>query len=228
MHFKGSMTPHKRWLALLHHQQPDRVPLDYWATPEVTQRLMEHLGCAPYHALMERLHADYLVSVSPRYVCPSLSADVDAFGIGYCRVDFGTGTYSEAVHHPLAQYGSLQKIKADYTWPKPGWWDYSDIADQIIGREAYPVRGGGSEPFWIYKDLRGQEQAFIDLVEHPDIVHYCLDILFELAYQNTLRTLETIPGKVTVTYIAEDLGGQTNLLISPHHIREYLFPGMKL
>jgi len=79
----------------------------------------------------------------------------------------------------------------------------------------------------IYKDLRGQEQALIDLVEHPDIVQYCLDILFELAYQNTLRTLETIPGKVTVTYIAEDLGGQTNLLISPHHIREFLFPGMK-
>jgi len=79
----------------------------------------------------------------------------------------------------------------------------------------------------IYKDLRGQEKALIDLVEHPDIVQYCLDILFELAYQNTLRTLETIPGKVTVTYIAEDLGGQTNLPISPHHIREFLFPGMK-
>ncbi len=227
MHFKGSMTPHERWLALLHHQQPDRVPLDYWATPEVTQRLMEHLGCETYHTLMERLHVDYLVSVSPRYVGPSLPADVDAFGVGFRWVDFGTGTYSEAVHHPLAQYGSLQEIKANYTWPIPGWWDYSDIANQIKDREAYPVRGGGSEPFWIYKDLRGQEQALIDLVEHPDIVHYCLDNLFELAYQNTLRTLESIPGKVTVTYIAEDLGGQTNLLISPGHIREYLFPGMK-
>ncbi len=26
------------------------------------------------------------------------------------------------------------------------------------------------------------EQAFIDLVENPEIVHYCLDKLFDLAY----------------------------------------------
>ncbi len=44
----------------------------------------------------------------------------------------------------------------------------------------------------------------MDLVEHPDIVEYCLGKLFELAYQNTLRIYEAIPGKVNVTYVAED------------------------
>ena len=221
------MTSRERWLALLHHQKPDHVPLDYWATPEITQKLMSHLGCVTFHELMEKLHVDYLVSVAPRYVGPSLPKNKDVFGIGYRDINFGTGIYSEAVDHPLSHYSSIGEIKANYTWPEPDWWDYNDIPDQIKGCEAYPIRGGGSEPFLTYKDLRGQEQALIDLVEHPDIVHYCLDVLFELAYRNTLRILDAIPGKVTVTYIAEDLGGQTNLLISPAHIREYLFPGMR-
>ena len=67
----------------------------------------------------------------------------------------------------------------------------------------------------------------IDLADNPEIVHYCLEKLFDLAYQNTLRILEAVPGKVTYCYVAEDLGGQHNLLFSPVHIREFLFPGMR-
>jgi uroporphyrinogen decarboxylase len=44
---------------------------------------------------------------------------------------------------------------------------------------------------------------------------------------NTRRIYEEIPGKVTLTYVAEDMGGQNDLMISPAHIREFLLPGMK-
>ena len=98
---------------------------------------------------------------------------------------------------------------------------------QLEGLEEYPVQGGGSEPLLTYAELRGREQAMLDLVENPQIVQYCLDKLFDLAYQNTLRILETLPGKVTYCYVAEDLGSQSNLMYSPAHIRRYLFPGMK-
>jgi uroporphyrinogen decarboxylase len=67
----------------------------------------------------------------------------------------------------------------------------------------------------------------VDLVENPEIVHYCLGKMFELAYQNTLRIFDAIPGRVTCAYVAEDMGAQTDLMISPKHIREFLFPGMK-
>lgn len=75
--------------------------------------------------------------------------------------------------------------------------------------------------------MRGEEQAFIDLIENPEIVHYCLDKLFDLAYENTRRIYETIPGKVLITYVAEDLGSQTGLMYSPAQIREFLLPRMK-
>ena len=52
------MTPRERWRAVLLGQTPDRVPCDYWATAEVTERLMRELGCATTRALWERLGID--------------------------------------------------------------------------------------------------------------------------------------------------------------------------
>jgi uroporphyrinogen decarboxylase len=224
---KESMTPKERWLAVLNRKQPDRVPTDYWGTGEINQKMMEHTGCASFRDMMKLLHIDNPVSVGPRYVGPPIAPHTDVFKVGYTDVDFGTGVYEEPRSCPLAPYNTVDEIQRNYTWPDPDWWDYREIPGQLKGLEEYPVRGGGSEPFLIYKNLRGQEQAMIDLVDHPDIVQYCLEKLFELAYQETLRIYEAIPGKVTITYIAEDLGGQRNLLFSPAQIRKFLFPGMK-
>ncbi|MBC7237359.1 MAG: uroporphyrinogen-III decarboxylase-like protein, partial [Chloroflexi bacterium] len=191
---KETMTPRERWLAVLQRRTPDRVPMDYWTTAEAQEKLLKYLGLADEMALLKRLHIDRPFSVSPRYVGPPIPDDQDVYGITYKNVDYGTGVYREAVVHPLAAYTSVEEIEANYHWPDPDWWDYSDLPAQIAPYEEYPIRGGGSEPFLIYKNLRGQEQAFMDLVLYPEIVHYCLDRLFELAYQNTLRIYEAIPG----------------------------------
>lgn len=222
-----TMTPKARWMAVLERKPPDRVPMDYWGTPEITEQLKRHLNCADTYAMLRKLHVDFVISAQPRYVGPPLPPGQDVFGIRYRNIPYGTGVYEEAVFSPLAAYASVAEIEANYTWPDPDWWDYSLIADQIKGWEDYPIRGGGSEPFLIYKNLRGHEQAMMDLIEHPDIVEYCLEKLFDLAYTQTLRIFEAIPDKVTFSYVAEDMGGQNDLLFSPRHIRRYLFPGMK-
>ncbi|MGQ9631271.1 MAG: uroporphyrinogen decarboxylase family protein [bacterium] len=224
---KESMTPRERWLAVLKRQKPDRVPMDYWGTPEATEKLMRHLGCEDEETMFKRLHIDKVITVGPRYIGPPISEDSDVFGCRFENMDYGTGVYRECVYHPLAQYETLEEIERNYTWPSPDWYDYSEIPDQIAGKEEYPIRGGGSEPFLIYKNLRGQEQAFMDLILHPEIVHFCLDKLFDLCYENTLRIYEKIPGKVMISYVAEDMGGQEDLMFSPAQIREFLIPRMK-
>ncbi len=45
---KETMTGRERWLAVLNRQKPDRIPMDYWATPEVIEKLMKYLGNASY------------------------------------------------------------------------------------------------------------------------------------------------------------------------------------
>lgn len=248
-----AMTPRERWLAVLTRQQPDRVPMDYWSTPEFSASLIRHLGLrrasqkqlvqelnrssrsihkenAAKRALrqaLQHMQVDFVVSVGPKYTGPRPPANTDIFGCTYRTIQYGSGEYSEVVTHPLAQYATVEQIADKYQWPSPDWYDYRDIPEQISGWEDYPIRGGGSEPFLTYKNLRGQEQAMMDLVENPEIVHYCLDRLFALAYENTRRIYETIPGKVMITYVAEDMGGQDNLMFSKKHIRAFLLPRMK-
>lgn len=250
---RESMTPRERWLAVLSRQKPDRVPMDFWTTPEFAARLIRHMGLSrlshrrlveqlnrsgrdplrPNHAraalleALRRLKVDIVVHVGPRYAGPRLPANTDVFGCTYRSVDYGSGEYSEVITNPLATYTTVEEIQANYRWPDPDWYDYSVIPRQIEGWEQHPIQGGGSEPFLIYKNLRGQQQALMDLVENPEIVHYCLDRLFHLATVNTQRIFETIPGKVTHCYVAEDMGGQDNLMFSKKHIRAFLIPRMK-
>ncbi len=223
---KETMSPRERWLAVLNRQTPDRVPMDIWITPEAAKGLQEYLGC-DWDGVVQRLHIDPPLGVDGRYVGPPPNEGEDIWGIRYRNIDYGTGSYREAATSPLARYNSVEEIEANYTWPSPDHWDYSHLPEAIRGNEHRIIRGGGSEPMLVYKNLRGDRQAFTDLIEHPGIVHYCLGKLFDLAYQNTLRIFESIPGAVSITYVAEDLGGQDAIMYSPEHCREFFFPGMK-
>ena len=221
------MTPRERWLAVLNHQKADRVPCDFRSTPEAAQRLMDHLGCANMLEVHRRLHIDPIVDLGPRYVGPTLPPGADAFGARYQQSDYGLGTYADVVHHPLAQYASVAEIESDYTWPDPDWWDYSGIPDQLKGSEDQVIRGGGSEPFATYKFLRGTAQGYMDLIDNPEMVHFVLGKLYELCYQQTLRTFEAAPGAIIWTWVAEDVGSQEGLLVSLDHIGEFFIPHMK-
>jgi uroporphyrinogen decarboxylase len=224
---KETMTPRERYLAVLERKQPDRIPLEWRATPEVGEKLMRHFGC-PLEEIFDRLHVDRVIDLAPRYAGPSIEPGYDMYGCQHRLVDYGTGAYDEVVSHPLAHYTSVDAIEAEYTWPTADWFDFGGIAGQVAGKERYPIRGGGSEPFLTYKDLRGMEQAYLDLIEHPEIVHYILDQLFALRFELTRRIYEQLPhGTVHITYVAEDLGSQESLLMSPAAIREFLLPRMK-
>ena len=222
-----SMTPKERWLAVLAGEQPDRTPMDYWATAEATAKLMRHLGVAAEREMYEKLHIDQVINVGPAYAGPPLPADADVFGCRYTLADYGSGTYRECVHHPLAAFDSVAEIEAAYEWPSVDLYDFSDLQRQATGWEDFPVRGGGSEPFLIYKSLRGQERAFVDLIESPEIVDYCLDKLFGLARETSTRIYEALPGQVSISYVAEDLGAQEGLMLSMEHIRRFLLPRMQ-
>ncbi len=224
---KETMTPRERWLAVMNREKPDRVPMDYWATPEATEKLKRHLGCGDEQAVFERLHIDRMVGVGPEYVGPPIPDGADMWGCRFKEVNYGTGTYNECVYNPLAEYETVEEIERSYTWPSPDWFDFSVIPDMVAENEDRPLQGGGSEPFLTYKDLRGQEQGCMDLILNPEMVRYCLGILYQFCYDLTLRIYEQAGGNIMFSYVAEDLGSQEDLLYSPEQIREFFIPHMK-
>lgn len=224
---RDQMTSRERWLAVLNREQPDRLPMDYWATDEATEKVLAYLGCADEWEMFERLHIDRPLRVEPEYVGPPIEPGYDMYGCRFEGVDYGTGMYEECVYHPLAECDSVDQVEENYTWPTADWFDFSVIVDQVENRDEWPVQGGGSEPFLFYARLRGMEQAYMDLVVNPELVHYCLDELFDFRYQYTLRIYETIPGRVDISYVAEDFGSQESLLFSPQQIRTFFIPRMQ-
>jgi hypothetical protein len=90
---KETMTPRERWLAVMNRQKPDRVPMDFWTTPEFAARLIHHLGFSrlsekrlvtelnrpgrdPKHLnqaraalrnVLQHLKIDFVIHISPRY-----------------------------------------------------------------------------------------------------------------------------------------------------------------
>ena len=225
---RETMTPRERWLAVLSRRKPDRVPMDYWGTFEAGQRVAQHLGVSSHREMIERLHIDEVVTIFPAWAGPLLPPREDAFGCRYQSADYGSGSYLECVYNPLAGYESVEEIEREYRWPSADLFDYSVVLKQIHGREAYPVHAGGSEPFLTYKYLRGQERSFMDMIEKPEIVDYCLDKLFDFAYDLTVRLFETLPaGLMLLSFVNEDMGGQNGLMYSPRHIRRFFLPRMK-
>jgi uroporphyrinogen decarboxylase len=142
-------------------------------------------------------------------------------------VNYGSGRYKECIHHPLKNFTTVEEIEGNYVWPDPDWWDYRSLKKQIQAWDSYPVQAGDYEPLLTYKHLRGDEQAYLDLALNPDMVHYCLDKLFYLGYEEILRSYEQIGEQVVTTYVAEDMGAQNGLLIAPEQIRAYLLPRME-
>ena len=52
------MTSRERVKAALEHRQPDRCPVDFWAVPELVERLAAHYGVAGEDELLDIFQVD--------------------------------------------------------------------------------------------------------------------------------------------------------------------------
>ena len=78
------MTPRDRVLSALAHQQPDFVPVDYYATPEIRQALLDHFGVSDDDAIQQCLGTD-IRCVNPPYTGPPH----ETFADGSTRDEWG-------------------------------------------------------------------------------------------------------------------------------------------
>jgi len=221
------MTPRERWIATLSGKRPDRWPTDYWATDEVTTRLLKDLACSNQNELWRRLGVDKPLNLAPRYAGPDLG-DRDVWGLRHVEQVYadGAGVYREVVEHPLAAAQTPADLDR-YPWPKVDWYDFSVIPDRLREAGDWPVRAGTYEPFLLYCQMRGLEQAFVDLLDRPDFVDAAIERLFRFHYEFNERLFEAGRGRIDITYVAEDFGSQTSLLMSPKTIETIFLPRIR-
>jgi uroporphyrinogen decarboxylase len=212
-------------------ERPDRVPCDFWGTGEVLERLKRELGCSTDHALWERLGVDKLIHLGPvhprarekEWHLQSLFSlwKVETVDIAQA----GGSVYRESVVNPLARATSVEEIDR-FPWPQPEEWDLSHLPGQLEAWKDYPILCGSSEPFYLYCRLRGMELALEDLISHPEMAEAILEHIQTVDEGVIRRILETFHSQIDFVYLAEDLGTQESLLISPRLWRRFLKPRM--
>jgi len=221
------MTSRERWQAVLSGKKPDRWPTDFWSTGEVLERLQKELRCKDADELWQRLKIDRPFGIGGRYRGPDLG-DKTIWGVRHKPQTYadGAGVYNEVADHPLAAAKTVQDVLR-YPWPDPDWYDFSEVKAKLAKAGDRVVQGGGYEPFLIYCEMRGLEQAFIDLLEAPEVVDAAIGRIFDFHYAINERLFEAGAGRIDVTYVAEDLGSQHSLLMSLDLIRRILLPRIR-
>jgi uroporphyrinogen decarboxylase len=216
------MNSRERILAAIRHEPTDRPPTDIWATQEVWDRLMAHLGVEDRPAVYDRLEIDGIMGIAPPYIGPELRSDPDeptgyyedAWGMGYRPQAYATGSYNEQVHFPLASAQTIADLEA-YRWPSPDWYDYAalpGLAAQFPGRA---IMCGYTAVFYYHNKLRGLELSLMDPILRPEFTHHLIGRLSDFFTAYHRRCFEAGRGAIDVTQVTDDFGSQTGLMLSP-------------
>ena len=240
------MDHRARILAAIRHEPVDRVPTDIWATPEVQQKLCAHFGidlgptatssgpalCGgalardmeATLALFDRLGVDGILNIAPPYIGPPLRKEGDyhenEWGMGFRSQAYGTGTYDEQVHYPLADAETIADLEA-CCWPDPDWYDYGALPAlaALCGRRA--ICCGYTAIFYYHNLLRGLELSLMDPILRPEFTHYLVRRISGFFGEYHRRSFEAGRGWVDITQVTDDFGSQHGLLISPSVFKEF-------
>jgi uroporphyrinogen decarboxylase len=201
--------------------------MDFWGTDEIRAGVSAYLGVRSDEEMYARLHVDRPVVVDPPYSGPPLPHDTDMWGIRYRDMAYGTGSYREVCHSPLAAFDTVEQIEAGYRWPSPDLYDYGALTEQVRGHDDRPVQYSLMNVYALYTRLRGMEQAFVDFAANQEIVLHCMERTVAHYYERATRVLEKLGGRVDFTWISNDMGSQEDLLFSPETMRRLFLPGIR-
>ncbi len=233
------MKHRDRVLTALNHETPDRCPLQVSFTPEFADRLRADLalkgqsihnphGGGNTYELERAIDEDMLLTsvgwANSYYM--GTNAYVDEWGVGWdaqaYETPFGTGHYTEMVHHPLAEDDAI----ASYTPPDPNRPELYTEAERVLSEfkaEYWIVGVTVTTIFETAWALRGYEQMLIDFALNPDLA----DAILEIPYRYHLTAAKKLVEMgVDMIWTGDDVGMQQGMLISRSHWQQFLKPRM--
>lgn len=244
----STCTHRERVIAALHHQEPDRVPLDMMgnATMLVDQTyfaLRDYLGFAPIPPIRHGTTANYYdervlahLDIDFRRVflderpehAPSLTDGpyADAWGIRYLR----KGPFVNLLENPLKNVASVAQVNA-HPWPRAAELFTADgLSDRA--RRMYDATDFGlvaRNPLTAgFLDracqMMGTPELLTALATEPEIARSIIDHLLAIYRDVYAMFLDAVGPYVQMVEVADDLASQQSLLISPAMYRRYIKP----
>lgn len=243
------MLGRERALMTLHHQVPDRIPLDLGSTNCTTMtkvaydNLKKYLGVEKETKfMMENFQIVFIdeeilqiLEIDTRGIHPQpvfFKNMVDErtyfneFGIKYHMPE--DGLYYDMIEHPLA--GKSVEELQDYEWPDPAkTMDLSGVREKAKSfkeSNKYLLVGdmidtGIFEPCWY---LRGFENFLVDLLTDVDFVTTLLEGMYNYQLKKYSLFLQEVGEFLDVVFVGDDLATAESVIMSPKTYREIIKP----
>lgn len=232
---KERLSSKERVLRTFAYTEPDRVPVNYDANPEIDRRLKAYFGIQQNdtEGLLEILGVDFR-SIWPQYIGPSLHNDITGrqvdsqWGIRTRWIEHGSGGYWDYCDFPLKD--AFEEQIAAWPMPSPDHYDYNGLVEACKRNEKFAIYFGHPGLGCIINTagfFRGMEQTFIDLATDDPAGILLIDRFMDVHLEMTARTLEKIGGKIDFIWIGEDLGTQISPLISKELLHRHILPRHK-
>jgi uroporphyrinogen decarboxylase len=217
------MNSRERVFTALERREPDRVPILEWS---IDSKVIDAIypGCS-YFDFLERIGMD---AVSLGFEHTLSGHDEDAY-LGYQFKDkWGvTRVYTgEAIAYPIEGIINSEEDLKFYNPPDPKDPDllssFSELVQRFKGKKAiiWENRDALSNPRY----LRGTENLFIDYLTNPKFAHEITEMA--LAYEVEV-VKHAIKAGAEIIMLGDDYAYNSGPLISPHHFKEFVLPGLK-
>jgi len=250
---RATMTPRERVRAALHHQEPDRVPVD------LAQAAGDGIVVGAYRNLLHYLGlGDRPIQVSSTFT-QSVTVDEDVlrrFHVDFRGVEIGgpdgwkdiilpddsyqdewgvvrrrppDGLYYDLVGSPLAEIDTISGLDT-YHWPDPynpgRFRGLREKAKRLRDETDYAIVLNVNCTFFLRcAELRGWENFYADLAGNKEFICTLMDRYLDWRLAVAERALEEAGEYADVVMCtSDDLAGSNELLISPKMYRELIKP----
>ncbi|MDH7598904.1 MAG: uroporphyrinogen decarboxylase family protein [Sedimentisphaerales bacterium] len=190
--------------------------------------LFSYFGVKDMIALIEYLDDD-IVPVELPYHSPNADAI-------YAALDFAQRGKVDREHRTLNAAGFFEDITDparidEFDWPDPA--KHIDPAECRHVVEAAPKGHTVLGVIWSahFQDTCaafGMENAFIQMIQAPDMVHAITDRIVQFYLKANEIFYQATKGRLHAVLIGNDFGSQGGLMLSPDMIRRFAFPGTRL
>lgn len=214
-------TDREDFLATVRHQRPERILYHANFTPDLRERLTDHLGTddiGEYYGFMQRAHLapqrpDDLepINYSGYYEDEELPEGTNFNPVGVAQVPSGFYHFFGYVS-PLRNAESLEEIE-NYPLPDYASWDISHYDRTAArakeeGRVVIGLVGHMYEWAW---QIRGYEQFLMDMIQRPEWAECLLDKIIEGA---RFKAVSAARAGADYIHCGDDVANQESLMFS--------------